>query len=480
MPVKSTLAAAILPAALLLSCGAEAQTVSNPFDPFNPFPDPITKGSVHVRLEEVANGLTSPNLLTYANDGSGRLFVADQNGRVRLVKNGQLQATPFLDVSSRLVTLNAQYDERGLLGLAFHPDFATVGSAGYGKLYTYTSERRTVSGVTIPADFTVSSPSFNHQSVVAEWSVDPQNPDAVDPTTRRELMRIDQPQSNHNGGMLAFGPDDLLYISLGDGGSANDVGNGHGTIGNGQDPSNVLGSILRIDPTGTNSANGKYGVPGDNPFVTDPAKVDEIYAYGLRNTWRFSFDRATGALVAADVGQNTVEEVNLITAGGNYGWNLKEGQFRFNPANGEITNDLSGLPANLIDPVLQYDHDEGLSVTGGFVYRGSAIPELEGKYVFGDWGSFGFPTGRLFAGDMAAGTIEELNVDNLNLSLWILGFGEDADGELYVLGSSQRGPTGTTGQVFKLAPVPVPAGVWLFGSALLLVGGKLRRQRGAG
>jgi glucose/arabinose dehydrogenase len=459
----------LVPCAFLLANTAQAQTVSNPFDPFDPFPDAISKGAIHIGLQEVASGFTAPNLLTHAGDGTDRLFVADQKGTIRLIKNGALQATPYLDLSSRLVTLNPAYDERGLLGLAFHPDYANAGKAGYGKVYTYSSEVR-VAGA---ADFSVTSPSFNHQSVVAEWQVDPANADRINANSRREIMRIDQPQSNHNGGMLAFGPDANLYISLGDGGAANDVGNGHGTIGNGQDASNVLGSILRIDPTGNNSANGKYGIPSDNPFVNDTARVDEIFAYGLRNTWRFSFDTQNGQLVAADVGQNTVEEVNIITAGGNYGWNLKEGQFKFNPATGLISNDLSGLPANLIDPVLQYDHTEGFSVTGGFVYRGSDLPSLQGKYIFGDWGSFGFPSGRLFAGDLSNGSIEELNVDNMDLSLWILGFGQDAEGELYVLGSSQRGPGGLTGQVFKFtAPVPIPSAFWLLGSGLLLIGRK--------
>lgn len=452
--------------ALVLSGAGQAQTVSNTFDPFDPFPDPILAGSRQVRLHPVAAGLTSPNLLTHANDGSGRLFVADQNGTVRLIKNGQLQPTPFLDLKSRLVALNPNYDERGLLGLAFHPDFAVSGRPGHGKFYTYSSEPR-IAGA---ADFTVAANAYNHQSVVAEWTVDPASPDLADPGSRRELLRIDQPQSNHNGGMLAFGPDRTLYISVGDGGRANDTGDGHGSIGNGQDPSNVLGSLLRIDPTGSNSANGQYGVPADNPFVTDPGKVDEIYAYGFRNLWRFSFDAGTGALVGADVGQNTVEEVNIITAGGNYGWNLKEGRFRFDPASGTVSDDLSGLPSGLIDPVLEYDHTEGFSVTGGFVYRGSSLPELQGNYIFGDWGSFGFPSGRLFAGDLATGTLEELNIDDLAPSIWILGFGEDAAGELYVLGSSRRGPAGSTGQVFRIAPVPLPAAVWLFGSGLLLAG----------
>lgn len=287
-------------------------------------------------------GLTAPNLLISANDGTNRQFVTDQIGQVRLIKEGVLQSTPLLDVTARLPTLNPNHDERGLLGLAFSPTFSTPGTPGYGKLYIYTSEP-----VTRPADFTVPMPSgtaFNHQNVVTEWSVDPNNPDIVNPASHREITRVDWPQMNHNGGMMAFGPDHRLYISMGDGGAGNDVGAGHGATGNGQNLSNPLGAVLRIDPHGSNSANGQYGIPSDNPFVATAGAAGEIYAYGLRNPWRFSFDRATGALVLGDVGQGTVEEINLITAGGNYGWNLKEGQFKFDPVTGEVSNDLTGLP----------------------------------------------------------------------------------------------------------------------------------------
>lgn len=464
-------------ACALLTTEAQALNVSNPFDPFNPFPDPILKGSLHIGLTPVVpsgGGLTSPNLLISPNDGTNRLFVTDQIGKVRLIKDGVLQNTPFLDVSARLSTLNPAYDERGLLGLAFSPTFSTPGTPGFGKLYTYTSEP-----VTRPADFTVSMPSgtaFNHQNVVTEWTVDPTNPDIVNTASRREIMRVDWPQMNHNGGMLAFGPDNLLYIGMGDGGAGNDVGPGHGTTGNARDLRNPLGDILRIDPHGTNSANGQYGIPGSNPFVGTSGVAGEIYASGVRNPWRFSFDRQTGTLVLGDVGQGSVEEINIITKGGNYGWNFKEGQFKFDPVTGEISNDLTGLPSGLIDPVLQYDHDEGTTVIGGFVYRGNGIPELQGKYIFGDWGAFAAPKARIFAGDLTTGTIEELNIDNLSLNLWLLGLGEDSHGELYLLGSTSLGPSGNTGKIYQISAVPVPAAVYLFGTGLLGLAGLARRK----
>ncbi len=265
---------------------------------------------------------------------------------------------------------------------------------------------------------------FDHQNVVAEWRVDPNNPDQADASSRHELFRMDHPQFNHNAGGLEFGPDDYLYISVGDGGNANDIGSGHSENGNGQDLSNPHGSLLRIDVDGNNSANGQYGIPADNPYVTGGG-LAEIFAAGLRNPFRFSHDTLTGQLIVPDVGQDNIEEINLVESGGNYGWRLKEGTFRFDPATGEVTDDLSGLPPGLIDPVAQYDHDEGLSIIGGFRYRGAAIPELQGRYVFGDFsGDFFDPTGRLFSADLSTGAIEELGLgsSDRDLGLFVKGF----------------------------------------------------------
>lgn len=418
----------------------------------NPIEERIPKGDITVELRIIADGMVSPLGMAVPDDNSGRMFVFDQAGLVWLVTVAGRSTTPVLDVRSRMVNISGTYDERGLLGLAAHPNFAE-----HPYLYTYTSEF--TAG---PADF----PSIlhlggtnNHQSVIAEWRMDAGNPNQVDVASRREIMRIDQPQSNHNGGAMQFGPDGLLYIALGDGGSADDQGNGHAVPeGNGQNLERILGSIIRIDVQGNNSANGQYGVPTDNPFVGQTG-VDEIYAYGLRNPFTMHFDRATGVLYAADVGQNQVEEINVITHGGNYGWNVKEGSFYFDPngpAPGYVTAyPTRPVPPDLIDPLAEYDRDDGTAVIGGTVYRGSALPAIEGRYVFGDWGVFGSPSGRLYYLD-DGNEIKEfrLGLADRPLGLYLKGFGEDADGELYVFASRPQGPSGNGGVMFKLVPPP--------------------------
>jgi glucose/arabinose dehydrogenase len=430
-----------------------ATPTPTPFNPANPIPTAITHGPLRANLTPIATGLVSPDLLISAPDGTNRQFVLEQAGQIRLIKNGTLSATPFLDVSGRLVPLTASYDERGLLGLAFDPGFNDATSTGYRRIFTFTSEP--VSGTAdLPDKYAT---TLNCHSVLASWRVSAANPDVVDPTSRREILRIDKPQSNHNGGMLAFGPDGYLYLGTGDGGGANDNNaNGHNpTIGNGQDVTIALGKILRIDVNGTNSANGKYGIPGDNPFVSNGGGLKEIYAWGLRNPYRFSFNASE--LLVADVGQNSIEEIDRVQLGKNYGWRYKEGSFKFNPSDGTVSNDLAGVPAGLADPIAQYDHDEGISIIGGFVYRGSLLPELQGKYVFGDFsGSFNTPSGRLFYLDLTSGEIRSLMLgsDDHALGLYVKGMGQDQNGEIYVLTATTLGPTGTSGAVYRLASVP--------------------------
>lgn len=418
----------------------------------NPIPRRIPKGSIAVELVEVAGGFAAPLGLVAPNDGSKRLFVHDQVGRVWTLKDGKRLAKPFLDVRGRLVKLSQAYDERGLIGFALHPAFAAN-----GKLYTFTSEP-----VGPKADFTTALPrgeKFNCQSVLAEWTVSASDPAVVDKASRREILRIDKPQFNHNGGQLAFGRDGYLYLAVGDGGAADDQGPGHAPDGNSQALDLVYGKILRIDVQGTDAANGRYGIPASNPFVGKPG-LDEIYAYGFRNPWAFSVDRKTGKIYVGDVGQNDVEEVDVLVKGGNFGWRLKEGSFHFN-ANGDgegyvTKTPAEPLPAGLVNPAAQYDHDDGSSIIGGYVYRGSGVPKLAGRYVFGDFGtSFASPSGRLFYLD-AGNIIRELKIGAAArpLGLWLRGFGTDLRGEIHVLGSALLGPSGTTGKVYKIVPLP--------------------------
>ncbi len=427
----------------------------------DPIPAPVPAGTIHVQLELVASGLTAPNWGINA-PGDDRLFVVDQDGIVWAIDADTGDKAVFLDATGLLVTLGVfgpdSFDERGLLGLAFHPDYINN-----GLLYTYTSQPEAG-----PADFSTMPVGVapNHQAVVTEWVVpDPADPNAVvDPNSARELLRVDEPQFNHNAGCLNFGPDGMLYIALGDGGGADDkdgqdfIGTkiiGHGCDGNGNDPATVLGTILRIDPAGSNSANGQYGIPADNPFV-GVGGVDEIFAYGFRNPFRFSFDATTGDLYVGDVGQNDIEEIDTVTSGGNYGWNYMEGTFYFvanGNANGYVTDRPLAVPAGLIAPIAQYDHDEGLAIIGGFVYRGSKIAPLIGHYVFGDFARTFSNDGRLFYLDGGNVVTEFSLVGQSDLGMALLGFGQDADGELYVLANTTGVPFGDTGVVLRIKTI---------------------------
>ena len=416
-----------------------------------------------INVDTVAVGLIAPVDLKPDPIDEDILYVVDQAGFIRVIENGDLESEPFLDVSDRLVQPlglfgtqdENDYDERGLLGMALHPDFGKEGAPGQGKFYTYTSEPVNASG---DFDVGLALELLDHQSVVTEWQV---VSGQVNPNDAREVLRIDQPQFNHNGGMLAFGPDGYLYIALGDGGAANDAGDGHGDSGNGQNLQTVHGSILRIDPLAPNlavgsrdavSANGAYRIPWDNTFVGIDG-IDEIYAYGLRNPYRFSFDRLSGMLVAGDVGQGYVEEIDIIVKGGNYGWPIKEGSFLFDPE-GIVVGQSYDDP-HLIDPAAEYDHDDGISVIGGFMYYGSAIPELRARYIFGEFSrGFSAPRGRLLVADLLSGTIEELSItdDAIGLGYYIKGLGMDQQGEIYVLVSTALGPFGSSGRVLKIVP----------------------------
>ncbi len=342
-----------------------------------------------------------PVFLTHAGDGSNRLFVASQYGKIHVFPNDRdVERTEvFLDIESQVVYQDKQ-NEEGLLGLAFHPNYKEN-----GQFFVYYT--------------TTDAP---HTSVISRFRVSKEDPNRADPKSEEELLRIPQPFWNHNGGTLVFGPDGYLYIALGDGGSANDP------LNNGQNLGTLLGSILRIDVDGKQDGKN-YAIPADNPFVNQEGAQPEIWAYGLRNVWRMSFDSKTGRCWAGDVGQNLWEEINLIVKGGNYGWRLREGMHAFNPQQKPEpgTTAPSEPPPGLIDPIWEYHHDIGKSITGGEVYRGSRLPELQGLYLYGDYVS-----GLVWA--LRYDPRQERVVANHPLQtnkLPVVTFGSDEQGEVY-------------------------------------------------
>jgi glucose/arabinose dehydrogenase len=353
------------------TAGAPAQAGS--------LPDP---GAYEWRL--VASGLRNAVGLANAGDGSGRLFALEKQGWIRILLDGQLMPEPFLDITDRV---GSSSSERGLLGLAFHPRYEENGF------------------------FYVNYTDLNGDTVIARFNVS-QDSERTDPGSEKRLLFVDQPFANHNGGGLAFGPDGTLYIALGDGGSGGDP------QGNGQSLQTHLGKILRIDVDG----GDPYAIPPDNPFAAGGG-LPEIWAYGLRNPWRFSFDRLMWDMYIADVGQNQWEEISTLAAGSpggaNFGWDFREGS---HPFEGEPP---AGL--DLIDPVAEYDHSLGCSVTGGFVYRGAALPEWQGVYLYGDyctgnlWGLLRGPEGAWQ---------NELLYQGVGQ---ITSFGEDEAGEVYLV-----------------------------------------------
>lgn len=343
----------------------------------------VSQAQPTVSLELVTGGLNLPVSITHAGDN--RLFITQQSGQIRIWDGTRLLPTPFLDVSSLITTGG----ERGLLSVAFHPRYAQNGF------------------------FYVNYTDRNGDTVVARYSVSPTDPNRADPNSSVPLLHIAQPFSNHNGGQLQFGPDGYLYIGMGDGGSGGDPGN------RAQNMNELLGKMLRID---VNAAT--YAVPPSNPFVNRSGIRPEIWASGLRNPWRFSFDRASGDLWIADVGQGQWEEINFQPAtsigGENYGWRRMEGTHCFSPT-------TNCADVTLVTPVVEYDHSDGAcSVTGGYVYRGTRYPRLNGVYVYGD-----FCNGRIWGATRDAnGTVTTREL--FDAPFFISTFGEDLQGELYV------------------------------------------------
>ena len=342
-------------------------------------------------LAVFVSGFTAPIGFEVPDDSSNRMFVVEQTGRIRVIRNGSLLPNAFLDVSA----LIESGGEKGLLGLAFHPGYA-------GNRRFFVNYTRRVAG--------------QLQSVIAEYLASIADPDEADLASERQLLVVDQPFDNHNGGQLAFGSDGNLYIGTGDGGSGGDP------FGNGQNTSVLLGKILRIGVDAPFAPGLQYAIPPDNPFVMGGGRA-EIWAYGLRNPWRFSFDRASGALFAADVGQDDREEINIIVRGGNYGWNIMEGSLCFPPPTPTCAS------AGLVAPISEYSHDAGggIATIGGYVYNGPSIPDLRGAYVFGD-----LQSGRVWTLKLdTAGAWQRTLV--LTHSLTVSSFGQDAAGEIYLL-----------------------------------------------
>ena len=413
-------------------------------------------GGPSVHLQKVADGLVAPMQLTAPEDGTGRRFVVDQIGVVRiLTREGRLLPEPFLDLTQTIVELEDQYDERGLLGFAFHPQYAQN-----GRFFAYYS---------VPLQPAMPD-SFDHANRLVEFKVSSSDPNRADPNSGRLLMELAWPYSNHNGGTLAFGPDGYLYVPLGDGGNRDDQGRGHvddwydrNVGGNAQNvEANLLGKILRIDVDG--SALGKaYGIPADNPFVGRPG-LDEIWAYGLRNPFRISFDAQTGTLFASDAGQELYEEIDIIVKGGNYGWNVREGTHCFDAANPQHPPyECPRVAPNgdvLLPPIAQYDHYKGVVSVGGVAYRGTTVPAFQGKYLFADWSwNHDQPRGTLFIAEPPpAGKESMWNWRELTVELegggefqeYIRSFGQDAELEAYVLTANVQGPHGNTGKVWRV------------------------------
>jgi glucose/arabinose dehydrogenase len=342
-----------------------------------------------------------PIVLTHAGDGSNRVFVATEQGVIHVFPNDQKakQTKVFLDIQSR-VRYNDMQNEEGFLGLAFHPDYKKN-----GEFFVFYTDKK----------------QPGHQNVISRFRVSKDDPDAADPTSEEELLRIEHKDWNHDGGTLVFGPDGYLYIAVGDGGAANDPHK------NGQNLNTLLAKVLRIDVNHKGESR-KYAIPKDNPFVDRKDARPEIWAYGLRNPWRMAFDRKTGKLWTSDVGQNLYEEIDILTAGGNYGWSVREGLHPFS----EIG---SGPRKDLIDPIWEYHHDTGKSLTGGTVYGGKRLPELEGYYLYAD-----YVVPRIWALRYDEGkgrVVANRPVRDPNLP--VMSFGEDETGEVYFMTYSVTG-----------------------------------------
>lgn len=433
----------------------------------------LAPGSITVGLESIARGLAAPMMI--AGDGSGRLFVADQTGTVLIIaENGSVLPDPFMDLRDRMATPKSGYDESGLFSIAFHP-----GYRGNGRVFVFYS-----------APLRQGAPAgYYCTNRLSEFRVMTGNPDRVDMGSEKVILEIDKPQMNHNGGQILFGPGDgYLYLPLGDGGGADDTGAGHAPgTGNAQDPSTLLGKLVRIDVDSPGTGGKAYAIPPDNPFISVPGYLPEIYATGLRNPAYLSVDTGGNhTLFAGVAGQQLFESVYIIARGGNYGWNIREGTHCFRPGSSAAppaepcpVTGARGEP--IIGPVIENGHDLGNTMVGGYLYRNTVVPALTGRYVFGVW-STGFVTGdgSIYAATPPAGydvstypasaamitpadnrmwTIQEVRIAGRpdgRLHAYVRGFGRDDTGGLYLLTSTQAGPDPLAkgGEVWKIVPAP--------------------------
>jgi glucose/arabinose dehydrogenase len=460
-PSEKDLTNAGSPQAATLAGGRSQTRIAKPSGDFLP----------DVSLKLVASGLTGPMVAVSPDDGTRRLFIVDQIGMIKILESGvDIRPEPFLDIRVKIIKLSPKYDERGLLGLAFHPDFRNN-----GRIYVYYSIPLRKGG----------PQGWDHTNRLSEFRVST-DPNKVDLHSERVIMEVDWPSMNHNGGQIRFGPDGYLYVPMGDGGGANDSGRGHNPeTGNGQDIASYLGKIHRIDVDNVDnvdSTGGRpYGIPVDNPFLEDGNALPEIYALGLRNPAYASFDPQSGLLLVGNAGQELFESIYVIVRGGNYGWNIREGTHCFDPNNpGQPpdecrTTSYRGEP--LIGPIVEVGHDVGDTVVGGYLYRGSSMPGFKGRYIFGNWTWINAEIGNgnllvasppsdwkwkmpsspddLRPEDVGMWTVHKMNVvqgSGKKIEGFVRGFGEDSDHELYIMASLEAGPTGNTGKVYKIVP----------------------------
>ncbi|MDB5032460.1 PQQ-dependent sugar dehydrogenase [Mucilaginibacter sp.] len=373
--------------------------------------DEVTAPILNLNARQVTSDLQAP--LDMAFPGNGDILIAEQTGKIRLVKDGKLTDAPLLDITSKLVNVNMGFDVRGILGFTISPKFITN-----RKVYVFYCAPPV-------------APKSDHKDVVAEYTLSG-NSTKVDPNSGRIIFSADEPGQGNNGGCIRFGPDGYLYVSMGDGGGGGDK---HGPIGNGQNMNTLLGKILRLNV----NSDSTYTIPKDNPFVGKADTKPEIWAYGLRNPWRFSFNKATKQLFTCDVGESTWEEMDIIEKGGNYGWRITEGTHCFNP---KLNCDFTGT----IKPIAQYKHSDGVCVIGGYVYNGRQLPAIKGKYFFADW------TGPIYYIQKTGEAWQrgKVTLQNYPANLKITGWGEDPAGEMYVITTPDTSPGNTKGTIYKI------------------------------